>query len=226
MPDVRTESNPRSPAFSARPRLVRIARSWQFEYILLVSILVWTFGDLLLEARSKLFWYDELLTFHVSGLQPFSLLWKALLAGADGMPPGYYVIIRLMRLIPGDPHVILRLPSIIGYILTLLGVYWFVTKRLPAPAGLAAVILMTLSHFREYAVEARSYALMVGFLMIAAVCWQRIGERWFMTPLFAISLTLAAACHHLAVVAIAIFAASELVWSVFSRRVRWGIWAS
>ena len=162
MADVQTESNPRSAAQSVRRLLARVASSPQFEYILLVSILIWAAGALLLEARSKLFWYDELLTFHVSGLQPFSLLWKALLAGADGMPAGYYIIIRLARMIPGDPHIILRLPSIFGYIMTLLGVYWFAQKRLPAAAGLAAVVLMTLSHFREYAIEARSYALLVG----------------------------------------------------------------
>jgi hypothetical protein len=178
----------------------RISSSPRFEHIALLSILAWVSVALILEARAKLFWYDELLTFHVSGLQPFSLLWKALLAGADGMPPGFYLIIRLARMIPGDPHVILRLPSILGYILTLVGVYWFAEERMPAPAGLAVVVLVTLSHFREYAIEARSYALLVGFLAIAAVCWQRFGERWFMAPLFAIFLTLAVACHPLAVV--------------------------
>ena len=224
--EVQNELKLRFPSGRPRPVFERIISSPQFEYILLASILVWASGALLLEARSKLFWYDELLTFHVSGLQPFSLLWKALLAGADGMPPGYYMIVRLARMIPGDPHVILRLPSIIGYLLTLLGVYWFARRRLPAAAGLAAVILVTLSHFREYAIEARSYALLVGFLAIAAVCWQRFGERWFMAPLFAISLALAVACHPLAVVAISIFATAELAWTVLSRRIRWGMWAS
>ena len=50
---------------------------------------------------------------------------------------------------------------------------------------------MTLSPFRLYAVEARPYALVVGFLAISAVLWQRIGEKRFMTPMFAVFLTLA-----------------------------------
>src|SRR6202008_183209 len=104
----------------------------------LVAVLISDFGVLLFEASRKLFWYDELLTFHVSSLQPFSLFWSALKAGVDGMPLGYYLLVRVARILPGDPHITLRLPSLLGYLITLLGVYWFARKRLPAFAGLAA----------------------------------------------------------------------------------------
>jgi hypothetical protein len=191
-----------------------------------MTVLIWEFSILLLKASSRLFWYDELLTLHVSNLHPFSLLWKALQAGVDGMPPGYYGLVQLARILPGDPHVTLRLPSILGYILSLLGVYWFARKRLPVSAGLTAVFLITLSPFRGYAVEARSYAVLVGFLAISAVLWQRINEKRFMTPLFALFLTLAVSSHQLAVVAISSFAIAELVWSLLSRRIRWGVWAA
>jgi hypothetical protein len=106
------------------------------------------------------------------------------------------------------------------------GVYWFVGKRLSSYAGLTAVVLITLSPFRWYATEARCYALMVGFFAIAAVLWQRIDEKRFMTPLFAVFLTLAASCHPLAVVAISLFGFAELTWSILSRRIRWGVWAA
>jgi hypothetical protein len=89
-----------------------------------------------------------------------------------------------------------------------------------------AVVLITLSPFRDYAIEARSYSLLVGFLSISAVFWQRIGERWFMTPLFALFLILAVSCHHLAVVAISSFGFAELTWIIWSRRIRWGVWAT
>jgi hypothetical protein len=115
-------------ADSIRGVCARLIQSPQFVPVLLAAILVWEFGDLLFEASKKLFWYDELLTFHVSGLQPFSVFWSALKAGADGMPLGYYLLIRLVRMLPGDPLVTLRLPSILGYLMTLLGVYWFARK--------------------------------------------------------------------------------------------------
>jgi hypothetical protein len=86
--------------------------------------------------------------------------------------------------------------------MTLLGVYRFTRKRLPALAGLAAVLLITLTPFRWYALEARSYSLLVGFLAISALLWQRIGEKRFMTPLFALFLTVGVSFHHLAVVVI------------------------
>ena len=203
-----------------------MASPW-FASVLLVSIAMWEVVVLLLQASRKRFWYDELLTLHVSGLQPFSLLWKALEAGADGMPPVYYGIVRLARMFPVDPHVALRVPSILGYMLTLLGVYLFARKRVPAFASLTGVLLIMLSPFRGYALEARSYALLVGFLAISAVLWQGIDEKKpYMTPLFAFVLTLAVSCHHLAAVAISAFGIAELTWALQSRRIRWGVWAA
>jgi hypothetical protein len=200
--------------------------SRQFAAALLVAALGCELGLLFFGASRKYFRYDELLTFHVSSLQPFSLFWRALKAGVDGMPLGYYLLVRVARILPGDPHITLRLPSVVGYLLALLGVYWFARKRLPAFAGLAAVFLITLSPFRGYALEARSYSLLVGFLAISAVFWQRIGEKRFMTSLFALFLTLAVSCHHLAVVAISAFGVAELTWTFLSRRIRWGVWAA
>jgi uncharacterized membrane protein len=192
---------------------------------LLALIAIWEFGALIIAAGSKPFWFDELITFHVSRLQPFSALWQALNAGIDSMPPGYYAIVRLANMLPFDPHVTLRLPSIVGYILGLLGVYWFTRKRLPVPAGVFAVVLMALTPFREYALEARSYALLVGLLAISAALWQRVGEGRLMTPLLALFLTLAVCCHPLAVVAISCFGLAEAAWTFTSRRIRWGVWA-
>lgn len=115
---------------------------------LLAVMLVWEFGALLFEARRTPFWNDELFTFYVSGLQPFALCLRALKVGADAMPLGYYLIVRVARLVPGEVLITLRLPSILGYLMTLLGVYLFVRKRLPAIAGLAGALLITLTPFR------------------------------------------------------------------------------
>ena len=208
----------------AQDACARVKKSPQVAPTVLVVVLAWELGVLFFEASKKLFWYDELLTVHVSSLQPFSLFLKALRAGVDGMPLGYYLVVRAVRMLPGDPHVILRLPSILGYLMTLLGVYWFARKRLPAIAGLAAVLLITLSPFRDYAIEARSYSLLVGLLAISAVLWQRIGEKRFMAPLFVLFLTLAVSSHQLAVVVISAFGVAELTWIFLSRRIRWWVW--
>src|SRR5271167_829888 len=133
---------------SAGYACARVMTSPRVASALLVTVLVSEFSVLFLRASRKLFWYDELFTFHVSKLHPFSLILGALRAGVAPMPPGYYVMVRLGGMLPGDPLVTFRLPSIFGYLLTLLGIYWFVRKRLPLSAGLAAVVLITLSPFR------------------------------------------------------------------------------
>ena len=198
----------------------------RFATALLLLVVAWEFLALVFKTSTMRFWCDELITFHISALQPFSLLWRALQAGADGASPGYYVIMRLARMLPGDPFVTLRLPSILGYVLTLAGVYWFARKRLPVSAGVTAALLVTLSPLRDYALDARCYSMLVGFLAMSAALWQRIGEKRFMTPLFALFLTLAVSTHYLAVVAISCFGMAELTQTILLRRIRWGSWAS
>jgi len=183
-----------------------VVASPRFASVLLLSLIAWEVVVLLLLASRKLFWYDELLTLHFSTLQPFSRFWTALQAGVDGMPVGYYLIVRLVNRLSGNPQVVLRLPSVMGYILALLGVYWFARKRLSGIASLTAVILIILSPFRTYALEARSYALLVGFLAISAVLWQRIDDKPYLQALFALLLALSVCSHYYGVLAISCFA--------------------
>jgi hypothetical protein len=199
-------------------------RSWENRAFVLILVLEFCF--LLLRARGKLFWYDELITFHVSGLQPLSRLRYALNNGADSMSFGYYLVARLARMLPVDPLIAMRLPSILGYLMGLIGVYWFIARKLPAVAGLAAVLLMTLTSYRWYATEARSYALMVGFLAISAALWQRIGDRRFVTVLFGLALFSAVASHSLAVLTIGCFAVAEIAFTLRERQRRWGVWTA
>jgi hypothetical protein len=215
-----------SVAAGVSDRYDRIVASSRFAKVMLISLVAWEVGMIFLLASRKPLWYDELLTFHFSSLQPFSRFWEALQAGADGMPVGYYLIIRLVSLSGGDPHVILRLPSLLGYGMTLLGIYWFVSKRLPTIAGLIAVVLVTLSPFRAFALEARSYSLMVGFLAISAVLWQRIDEKPLMTALLALFLALCVCSHYYAILAVSSLGAAEVAWTLCSRRIRWGVWGA
>ena len=215
-----------SPEIAAGNVLIRTMASPLFNPLLLAAILCYEFVVLLALAHGKHLWYDELLTLDVSSLHPFSHLLQALMAGVDGMSPGYYLMVGLARMLPGSPEVTLRLPSICGYIMTLLGVYWFAQKKLPAPAALIAVLLVTMTPFRTFALEARAYALLVGFLAIAAALWQRLDEKRFLTPLLAVFLTLAVSCHHLAIVSLSAFGMAELTYTLLSKRVRWGVWAS
>jgi hypothetical protein len=204
----------------------RLWRSPRLAPTILWALLAAEFVSLCVEAYKKPFWYDELFTVHGSGMSSFALLGRALMAGIDSMPPYYYELIRLVGRLPGDPQVVLRLPSIIGYLLALLGVYWFASRKMPAFAGLAAALLISLSLFRPYAIELRPYSLLVGFLAVAAAAWQRIGEKRFMTPILAMLLAMTATVHYSGIMAVSVFIAAELAFEAAWRRVRWGVWAA
>jgi hypothetical protein len=192
--------------------------------ILLLAVLTCEIVLLCLAAQRKLFWDDELLTLHISSLRPFPIMWRALESGVDAMTPAYYGLVVLARTLPGDISILLRLSSLIGYILSLLGVYWFTRKRFPPVAALSAALVISLLPYRQYAIEARSYAMLVGLLAISAALWQRVDEEWWAKPLFFVCLTLAVAMHHLAVVSLLSFGMAELVFVRSSRRVRWNVW--
>jgi 4-amino-4-deoxy-L-arabinose transferase-like glycosyltransferase len=198
--------------------------SFRFAPALLISLMAWEFCVLLANARNRLFWYDELITFRLSRLPSLPVLEKALQAGSDSMPLGYYMIVRLAGAIPGNPLITLRLPSVAGYFLALLGVYWFVSKRFSQTAGLVAAILISLTPFRAYAIEARSYALLVGFVALAAALWQRIGEVRFASLFFGLALLLAVASHPFAVLIVAAFGLAELSRFAGCRDIRWRVW--
>lgn len=204
----------------------RAASTPRFAKSVMAAIILWEAVILYIKAGKVPLWYDELLTLYVSALHPFSILLRALQTGVDGMPAGYYAVIQIARTLPIDPHIAVRLPSIIGYIATLLAIFWFTNRRMPPLTALTAALLLTLNPFREYATEARSYSLLVGSLAVSAVLWQRIGERRFITPLFGLVLAFAVSLHHLAVVAISSFGIAELTFIVFSRRIRWWVWAA
>jgi hypothetical protein len=177
-------------------------------------------------AWTKPFWFDELLTVYVSSLKTPSAIWEALGAGVDAMPFTYHWLTGQISLLPLDPHISFRLLSIAGYLTGMIGVYAFVGKRFGSTWGLVGALLLALSPFESYAVEARSYALLVGLLAVAAALWQRIEEGWWFTIAFAVCLGLAVASHHFAIFALGCFAAAELSTILLYRGFRWSVWMS
>src|SRR3954452_25576034 len=103
--------------------LLRLRDSSRVFSVLLLVVIAVQLCVLVATALRKPFWFDEMLTWHVSGLDSFSRILEALRAGVDGMPPAYYAAVRLARMFPIDEQITLRLPSLIGYFLTLAGVY-------------------------------------------------------------------------------------------------------
>ncbi len=191
----------------------------------LLSLLVATEACVLLaRARAKPFWYDELLSVHISSLQTLPRIFDALRDGADGMTLGFHALMLAARALPLDPHLALRLPSLLAYLGTIVAAYVFVATRVSRQAGLVAALLISMSSSRPFAVEARCYSILIGFLALAAVAWQRVGQKPRASCWLALGLAGAVASHHLAVVAVGCFAVAEGFRRADSRRIRARVW--
>ncbi len=191
-----------------------------------VLSLVLALGSRIVAALDKPIWTDELLTVYIASLQDASAISRALSVGVDGQPASWHLLSSLLILPGVDPHLSFRLLSILGYGLAMLGALLFVGRRFGPSLGLAAALLVSISPLGEFAIEARPYIIVVGLLLIAAALWQRVDERRWVPFAFGLTLCLATALHHLAILAVGCFAIAELTFAVAYARRRWTVWLS
>jgi hypothetical protein len=172
------------------------------------------------------FWYDEICTVILCRLPNATQIWKALEDVADVNPPLYHLIARLTRQIIPDDHLGYRLPSIIGLLGTVFCMYHILSRRVNHLSALVGATFILCTPLATYASEARPYALMVGFVSIAILAWQRIDDSRLYCLLLAIALAAAVSVHYYAIfVWPAFFLAETTVW-LFGRRLRIGAWAA
>lgn len=198
---------------------------WLARCVLAALLLVST-ASAVWHASVKPLWFDEILTAEVGSLPTGAERWQALYDGCDGMPPGSYWLTALAGRVPLDPHIRWRLPGLVGWPLALLGVYLFAAAAAGRQAGLAAVLLLSLTPAASYAYEARPYALLVGTLALAAVCWQRVSGGWRWSFGLAALLTVATNLHYLAPLSVFCFALAEVVLSLAQRHWRLRVWVA
>jgi hypothetical protein len=191
---------------------------------LFALLIAYAFLKLLAEAASAPLSGDEIFTLTLARLPHVSTLWKALLHGADGQPPLFYLIERLSQHLVPNTHVALRLPAVVGFCCTLACVYVFVRGRTGRFAALlCALILLNTSLYLTYAVEARPYGLVVGAISFAMVCYQRVRNLVWVVLLF-LSLAFAVSLHYYAVFALGAFVAAEAAFYWHSHKLRIGVW--
>lgn len=177
-----------------------------------------------LSAVSQPFWYDEVLTAILCRLPSASAIWAALQNAADTHPPGFFLIAQLAhRLIPDD-HLALRLPSILGLLLTICCVYFILSRRLPRLTGLVGAAFVLCTDLTPYSYEARPYALMVGCISAATLAWQRLDESRVYYAAFVISLAAAASLHYYAIFVWPAFVLAELTVWIIHHRFRIAVW--
>jgi hypothetical protein len=209
----------------AYPRLlVRLLPS-----LIVMIFSVFYFIETCVRASGKYFWYDELFTVYICRLPTFQASWNAVLQGADFNPPLLYALTRLAHATVGEGLIGTRLPAMLGFWIFSLCLFRFVRRRCGLMAGFVAMTfpLFTAAYF--YAYEARPHAIVLGFCGLALVFWQTIQERprenrWLMA--FGLSLAGASFSHCYGIVVICPFAVAEVIFTLRSHRLRWGMWAA
>ena len=166
---------------------VFLERRWAW-FLALFSLIYWV-GLAPHAANGRYFWYDELYNYYVANLEDWATIMGALTAGADFHPPLSYLLGHTGMRVLGDDHLGLRLPSLVGFWGMCLAIFFFVRRRCGALFAAAAMLLPFAAFTRYFAVEARGYALWLGFSALAMLSWQAAAEN----RLRALSLTALAA---------------------------------
>lgn len=172
-------------------------------------------------------WLDEIMGTFIAKLPHTSDIWAICKSGADNQPPLYHYVTRSAIKAFGSDPLGMRLPSLTGYIVFCVCLYWFVSRRTSRFYGLIAMLFQVLTRASYYATEGRPYALMLGCAGVAVICWQSINmqrQRTLMLP----GLTLALACalnlHYYSVLLFFPFWIAESVRTYVRRKVDKAVW--
>lgn len=192
----------------------------------MVVIVALTLYVSVIEAYSRPFWHDEMYTALIGELPDYRVVWTALMEAVDANPPPYYYATRFARTLVSDDHIANRLPSILGFLLVILGVYAALADRVDRISALAAATLPLTLPAASFAYEARPYGLMLACVCCAILAWQRTGHGHQWEWALAGSLAAAVSLHYYAVLVWPAFVAAECVRSYLHRTLRPRVWAA
>lgn len=233
---MQSEELESSTASVARKGCTALTRALDFSADFLEShpwILILTLGPLYafaIHQHIKPLWYDELFTYYISNAPSFRqmILWTH---QVDLNPPLYYILARFVFHLWHPSAWAVRLPALILYFTAALSAYKFVSTRSNSLYGFLSAVLILGSTYNYYAVEARPYALLVGFLGVAAVSWQITSRedqprRWLAILFFVVAAFCMLLSHVLGMIAYGAFMVGELARFFVRRRADWPLWTA
>jgi hypothetical protein len=193
-------------------------------YIIVALLCLYAVGRGVVAAKRKPLWFDEFCTLAIAGQPGEHEIWKAVKLGFDSSPPLFYFVEGSALKLEPNKQIALRIPSILAFPCTLICVFVYARKFAgELVACLSALLLLSTSLFHRYAIEARSYGIMIACVAFALVCYQRLPSiRW--AALLGFSLVLAESLHYYAVLAMIPFWVAETVALLKTRQIRWSVW--
>ena len=179
---------------------------------LLGLCLIYLFA-VLAASHAKLLWHDELFTLYIAQAPSLAAMFEEI-RSIDLNPPLSYVLTRASLHLFGVSTLACRLPEIVAFLVAMLALSSFVRRRAGTLYGILAASVLFSSLAGELAVEARPYALLLAFVCLALLGWQRAREAGSMRAAGLLLLPLSAAgmllSHVFGVLPWAVFAAAEL----------------
>ena len=184
-----------------RWELSHAAISSRASYFTLAVFVCFYFVSSLYIAARRLFWYDEIVTVRVASLPAVTMIWDSLMHGADGNPPGFFLLARAASKLPVASEIGFRLPSALALAATLLLTFDAARRLSNQTYGLIAAALLSSTILPYYGYEARPYA---AYCMLSALSlWTWISYKDTDrkgTVIFGLTLFCAVAVHYYAVV--------------------------
>jgi 4-amino-4-deoxy-L-arabinose transferase-like glycosyltransferase len=217
---VTAEEAPAASVARVRPGPVAIA-SWvdaHARMIIGAFSLVYLAVTLAIAARLPLT-NDEYFTYYIARAHGLQGIWRALRTGAEQTPPLSHVLARASMELFGNTRLAIRLPEVLAYLGASICLYAIVAARSSRLIGLIAMVFPSVTAAYVYALDARSYALVLLFASLALLSWQRIasGDRFARVGL-AGALALAVASNYYAVLLLLPLGLGEAVRVARARR--------
>jgi 4-amino-4-deoxy-L-arabinose transferase-like glycosyltransferase len=143
----------------------------RFSWLVFTAFALVLLASLLVRARAKPFWHDEIYTILHAGLPTFGTMWRAGVDGFDLSPPLNTWLTRLVHAVAGVGHVSTRVPPIAGYMTMTAVVFALLKSRANTVTALSGALLPCFTAAYRYSYEARGYGVMVGLFALALYGW-------------------------------------------------------
>ncbi len=220
-PDLETaERSALHPVAKAELWLDRFAPILTAAIILLFALWGWH------ASKGTRFQFDELLEVSAAEAPTVHDVLGALAAGVDFNPPLSHLLVRGSLSVFGGSEWAARLPAFAGFLVLLVSLQYFVSRRIGRSYAAMAVLILLCTPVRYYAIQARPYGLVLGLTALVLVlyrrCWHGPTRPFALVGLGMCTAALLAS-HYYAFLVIGVLLLAEVYRSWQKRRVDWAV---
>ena len=144
-----------------------------------IVFLILTAVIALLWSHYQLLWTDEFYSLETDSVASVARLVHIQLTTPTSLDPlAYHIFAHAAIRLFGVGSFAIRLPSICGYLLMQICLFYFVRRITIERAAIFALAFPALVGIVTYSVQARPYGLLLGLSALAMVSWQTVNVPW------------------------------------------------